>query len=57
MPEQDIRRQMEAAARELWGEARTKELAAPIAATAAALARIDAVELGSADDFDFLEGR
>ena len=57
MPEQDIRKQMEAVAHALWGEARTKELAAPITATAAALAQIDAVELGSADDFDHLEGR
>ncbi|HKS61883.1 MAG TPA: hypothetical protein VJT13_09315 [Xanthobacteraceae bacterium] len=57
MPEQDIRKQMDVVCRELWGQARAKELAAPIAATAAALARIEAIELGSADDFDSLAGR
>jgi hypothetical protein len=55
--DQAIRKQMEAVARELWGEARTRELDAQIAATAAALARVDAVELGNADDLDYLEGR
>jgi hypothetical protein len=55
--EQNIRKQMEAVARELWGEARARELGARIAETAASLSRIDAVELGSADDFDYLEGR
>jgi hypothetical protein len=57
MPEQDIRKQMETLARELWGAERAKELAAPIAATAAVLVRIDAVELDKTDDFDYLEGR
>jgi hypothetical protein len=57
VPTQDIRKQMEAVARELWGESRAKELAEQLSQTAAALARVDAVELGSADDFDYLDGR
>ncbi len=56
MPEQDIREQMEAVARELWGETRTKELATPIASTAIALARLDAIKLDKTDDLDYLEG-
>ena len=57
MPVKDIRRQMEAVARELWGQERANELAEQIGLTAAALARIDTVTLGSGDDFDYLEGR
>ena len=57
MPVEEIRKQMEAVARELWGQERANELAEQIGLTAAALARIDAVTLGSSDDFDYLEGR
>ncbi|MGD9924329.1 MAG: hypothetical protein AB7O60_06710 [Variibacter sp.] len=55
MSDRDIRKQMEAVARELWGEARAKELAEQIVSTAATLVRIDAFELRSSDDFDYLE--
>jgi hypothetical protein len=54
---EEIRKQMEGLARELWGKKRTKELAEQVELTAAALARLDAVALGSNDDFDYLEGR
>ena len=57
MSVEEIRNQMEAVARELWGQERTNELAEQIGLTAAALANIDAVTLASSDDFDYLEGR
>ena len=57
MPVEHIRKQMEAIARELWGQERANELAEQIGLTAAALARIDTVTLGSGDDFDYLAGR
>lgn len=57
MAVEDIRKQMEAVALEIWGKERTNELAEQIGLTAFALARIDAVPLGTSDDFDYLDGR
>jgi hypothetical protein len=57
MPIEEIRKQMDAVSRELWGKERTDGLAENISQTAVALAAIEAVELSSRDDFDYLEGR
>jgi hypothetical protein len=57
MPVEEIRKQMDVVARELWGNGRTDQLAEQIGLTAVALARVEGVELSSRDDFDYLEGR
>jgi hypothetical protein len=57
MAVEEIRKQMDVVARELWGKERTRQLAEQISLTAVALASIEAVELSSRDDFDYLEGR
>ena len=57
MSVEEIRKQMEGVARELWGKKRTNELAEQVELTAAALATLDAIALGSSDDVDYLEGR
>jgi hypothetical protein len=57
MPVEEMRKQMDAVARELWGKERANQLAEQIELTAVALARVEAVELSSRDDFDYLEGR
>ena len=54
---EEIRRQMESTARELWGEERAKVLAAEIRLTASSLALMDAVALARSDDLDSIEGQ
>jgi hypothetical protein len=51
----EIRSQMEAAARVLWGEERAKALSSLIALTAASLARMDAEPLAPSDELDSLD--